>query len=68
MRIAARLMPPAAGRRWLAEAASFLAETSSGLRRRAVGSYLAGAPKVFAMCWAVALARLARLIRRPPPR
>jgi len=66
MRIAAWLMPPAVGRRWLAEARSFLTETPPGMQRRAIGSYLAGAPKVIAMCWAIALARWARLARRGP--
>lgn len=64
VRAAARLMPPAAGRRWLAEADSFLAEAPPGMRRGAIGSYLAGAPQVIIMTWAAALARQARLARR----
>jgi hypothetical protein len=69
MRTAAWLMPPEAGRRWLAEAENFLAETTPALRRRAVASYLAGAPKVFTISWAAALARRIRLAwRGPTPR
>ena len=59
-------MPPAAGRRWLAEAESFLAEAPPALRRDAIGSYLTGAPQVIAMSWASALARQARLTGRGP--
>jgi hypothetical protein len=66
MRITARLMPPVAGRRWLAEAESFLTEAPPGIRRRAVRSYLAGAVKVLIMNWAAALARLTG--RGPTPR
>jgi hypothetical protein len=42
---AAMLMPPAEGRRWLAEAESFLAEAPPALRRGAIGSYLASTPR-----------------------
>ena len=45
MRLAARLMPRAAGRRWLAEAESFLAEAPPVLQRAAIRSYLIGAPR-----------------------
>jgi hypothetical protein len=60
MRAAARLMPPAAGRRWLAEADSFLFEAPSVLRRSAVRSYLAGVPAVITAAWAGELARRVR--------
>jgi hypothetical protein len=66
MRLAARLMPPSAGMRWLAEAESFLAEASSELRHGAIGSYLAGAPHLIALSWATVAIRQARLIRRGP--
>jgi hypothetical protein len=60
MRAAAWLMPRAAGRRWLAEAASFLFEASPGQRRRAVRSYLLTAPRVIAKSWAGHLIRRIR--------
>jgi hypothetical protein len=66
MLVAARLMPPASGQRWIAEAESFLAEAPPGLQRRAIASYLAGAAQVIVVSWAVAAARQARLARRGP--
>lgn len=57
---AARLMPRAAGSRWLAEAASFLSEASPAQRRRALGSYLAAAPQTILVSWAGHLTRRAR--------
>ena len=64
MRLAALLMPTAAGRRWLEEAASFLAEAPPELCRGTVGSYLAGAPQVIAISWSGELARLMRRAAR----
>jgi hypothetical protein len=58
-----RLMPRAAGRRWLAEAESSLFEMATGQRRAAVRSYLQSAPRVLVMTWAREVARRAR--RRP---
>jgi hypothetical protein len=66
MRAAACMMPTAAGRRWLAEAESFLAEAPPVLRRGAIGSYLAGAPQVIVVSWAACLARRARGILSGP--
>jgi hypothetical protein len=67
MRLAAWLMPRAAGRRWLAEAESFAAEAPPALRRGAIRSYLTGAPQVIMVSWAGDLARRTRLTR-PGPR
>jgi hypothetical protein len=67
MRLAARLMPRAAGGRWLAEAESFAAEAPPALRRGAIRSYLTGAPQVIMVSWAGDLARRTRLTR-PGPR
>ena len=60
MRAAARLMPRAAGSRWLAEAASFLSEAPPAQRRRALRSYLTAAPKTILVSWASHLARRTR--------
>lgn len=57
---ASRLMPPAAGSRWLAEARSFLAEVPLEYRRRAIRSYLVTAPRVIAVTWAISLRRVVR--------
>jgi hypothetical protein len=62
MRLAARLMPPATGRRWLAEADSFLFEAPPERRAAAVRDYLATAPRVITAGWAGELAR--RTVRR----
>jgi len=59
-----RLMPAAAGRRWLAEAESLLAEVTAGRRAAAVRSYLLSAPRLAVMMWARQVLR--RL--RPGPR
>jgi hypothetical protein len=59
-------MPRAAGRRWLTEADSFLAEASPVLQRRAIRSYLSGALQVIAVPWTCELTRPAR--RDPPAR
>ena len=60
----ARLMPAAAGRRWLAEAESLLAEVTAARRGAAVRSYLRSAPRLAVMMWARQVLR--RL--RPGPR
>ena len=67
MRLAAWLMPRAAGRRWLAEAESFAAEAPPALRRGAIRSCLTGAPQVIMVSWAGDLTRRTRLTR-PGPR
>ncbi len=59
-----RLMPRTAGRRWLAEAESLLAEVSAARRGPAVRSYLLSAPRLAAMMWA----RQALRRTRPGPR
>ncbi len=66
MCLAARLMPRAVGRRWLAEAESFLAEAPPELRRRAINSYLATAPQVIVVGWASEAARRLRIIGDEP--
>jgi hypothetical protein len=60
MRAAARLMPRAAGRRWLAEAASFLSEAPPAQRHTAFRSYLAAAPQTILTSWASHLTRRSR--------
>jgi hypothetical protein len=55
-----RLMPRAAGRRWLGEAESSLFEMDPGQRRAAVRSYLRSAPRVVAMTWGREVARRTR--------
>ena len=61
-----RLMPPAAGRRWLAEAESLLAEVTAARRGAAVRSYLRSAPRLAVMMWArQALRRAQPGPRRP---
>jgi hypothetical protein len=52
MRAAARLMPSAAGRTWLEEAESFLAEAPAELRQAALRSYLLTVPQVTVITWA----------------
>jgi hypothetical protein len=65
LRAVSRLMPRAAGRRWLAEAESVLFEVAAG-RRTAVRSYLLSAPRLAVRMWAAKLPRRARLrFRRP---
>jgi hypothetical protein len=60
LRAVARLMPPAQGRRWLAEADSLLFEVVPSRRAKAVRSYLLSAPRLLAMVWAGELSRRAR--------
>jgi hypothetical protein len=60
LRAVSRLMPAAAGRRWLAEVESVLFETASGQRRKAVRSYLRSAPRLVVLMWASKLSRRAR--------
>ncbi len=62
--VVSRLMPAAAGRRWLAEAESVLAEVTAARRGAAVRSYLWSAPRLALMMWARAASRRAR----PGPR
>jgi hypothetical protein len=62
--VVSRLMPAAAGRRWLAEAESLLAEVTADRRAAAVRSYLLSAPRLAVMMWARQVLR--RL--RPGPR
>jgi hypothetical protein len=50
--VVSRLMPAAAGRRWLAEAESLLAEITPARRGAAVRSYLRSAPRLAVMMWA----------------
>jgi hypothetical protein len=62
--VVSRLMPRAAGRRWLAEAQSLLAELTAAQRGAAVRSYLLSAPRLAVMMWARQVLRRAR----PGPR
>jgi hypothetical protein len=59
-----RLMPRSAGRRWLAEAESLLAEVTDARRGAAVRSYLLSAPRLAVMMWARVVLRRAQ----PGPR
>jgi hypothetical protein len=59
MRVAARLMPPAVGKRWLGEAESFLSEVAPARRAKVTRNYLAAAPQVITAGWAAELARRA---------
>ncbi len=61
-----RLMPGSAGRRWLAEAESLLAEIKPGRRGAAIRSYLVTAPWLVVTMWARAAQRRARLGPRRP--
>lgn len=58
--VVARVMPRAAGRRWLAEAESSLFEMDPGQRAAGVRSYLRSAPRVVAMTWGREVARRTR--------
>lgn len=60
MCLAARLMPRAAGSRWLAEAGSFLFEAPPAQQPCALRNYLVTAPQVIAASWAGCLARRIR--------
>ena len=62
--VVSRLMPASAGRRWLAEAQSLLAEVTAARRGAAVRSYLLSAPRLAVMMWARQVLRRAR----PGPR
>ena len=64
--LASRLMPASAGRRWLAEAESVLAEITAARRRAAVRSYLLSAPRLAVMMWAREVLRRARRGPRRP--
>jgi hypothetical protein len=64
--VVSRLMPASAGRRWLAEAESLLAEVSAARRGAAVRSYLLSAPRLAVMMWAREVLRRARLGPRRP--
>ena len=62
--VVSRLMPRSAGRRWLVEAESLLAEVTDARRRAAVRSYLLSAPRLAVMMWTRVVLRWAR----PGPR
>jgi len=62
--VVSRLMPRSAGRRWLAEAESVLAETTAARRGAVVRSYLLSAPWLVVMMWARQILRRAH----PGPR
>jgi hypothetical protein len=64
--VVSRLMPPSAGRRWLAEADSLLAEIGPARRGAAIRSYLVSAPRLAVMMWAREVLRRARLGPRHP--
>lgn len=64
---ASKLMPQAAGSRWLAEAESFLFEVPVAQRHRAVRNYLITAPQVIAVSWAGHLARRTRPVGGAAP-
>jgi hypothetical protein len=59
LRLMARLMPAKTGRRWLAEADSFLFETAPHQRAAATRNYLLTAPCVIATAWTTHLSRRA---------
>lgn len=61
--LVSRLMPPAAGRRWLAEAESVLSELPADRRSAAARSYLRSAPRLTATLWIREMTRLGA--RRP---
>ena len=61
-----RLMPRPAGRRWLAEAESLLAEIAPGLRGAAIRSYLTSAAGLVVMMWVREAQRRARPGTRRP--
>jgi hypothetical protein len=64
--VMSRLMPAAAGRRWLAEAESLLAEVPAARRGAAVRSYLLSAPRLAVTMWTREVLRRARLGPRRP--
>ena len=61
-----RLMPRSAGRRWLAEAESLLAEIAPGLRAAAIRSYMLSAAGLVVMMWVREAQRRARPGKRRP--
>jgi hypothetical protein len=64
MRVAAKLMPPAMGERWLGEAESFLFEVAPERRPAVTRSYVRTAPLVIVMAWATALSQAGRRVAR----
>jgi hypothetical protein len=64
--VVSRLMPASAGRRWLAEAESLLAEVTAARRGATVRSYLLSAPRLAVMMWTREVLRRARLGPRRP--
>lgn len=64
--VVTRTMPRSAGRRWLAEAESLLAEIPAARRGTAIRSYLLSAPQLVLMMWAREVQRRARLGPRRP--
>jgi hypothetical protein len=64
--VVSRLMPASAGRRWLAEAESLLAEIAPVRRAAAIRSYLLSAPGLAVMMWVREALRWARLGPRRP--
>ena len=66
LRLVSLLMPASAGRRWLAEAESLLAEITATRRGAAVRSYLRSAPRLTAMMWAREIFRPRRPGQRRP--
>ena len=66
LKVVSRLMPGPAGRRWLAEAESLLAEIKPARRGAAIRSYLVTAPWLVVTMWARAAQRRARLGPRRP--
>jgi hypothetical protein len=61
-----RMMPPSAGRRWLAEAESLLSEIEAVRRGAAIRSYLLSVPLLVAAMWAREVQQLVRLGPRRP--
>jgi hypothetical protein len=66
LKVVSRLMPRSAGRRWLAEAESLLAEIKPGQRGAAIRSYLLSAPGLIVTMWARAAQRRAWFGPRRP--
>ncbi len=66
LRMVSLLMPGPAGRRWLAEAESLLAEVTAARRGAAVRSYLLSAPRLAVMMWTREVLRRARHGPRRP--
>jgi hypothetical protein len=62
--VVSRLMPRAAGRRWLAEAESLLPDIAPARRGAAIRSYLRSAPRLVVIMWVHQAQRLGR----PGPR